>query len=204
MKCLNGNLYLVYIINKSLLCKAISSLFYFTHALFILLLKDDILKLMQWYHPYGLNTKEIVHKGWLNMVKLDKFANGRTSKPCIINKQLETNHTSRSGLILTYSLKLVIVVKSSTNLQVISNTKSCTETCRSTSFKWTEFMHGNHAWSLWLPSQTYNNFLDKDDSLAFTLKNASNSSLFCFQSKLHDSSKLTIDLVSPYQFCGDT
>jgi hypothetical protein len=41
---------------------------------------------MQWYHPYGLNAKIIMHKGWLHMVELDRLANGRTTKLCIRKK----------------------------------------------------------------------------------------------------------------------
>jgi hypothetical protein len=59
----------------------------YANALLLLLLMDDILELMQWYHPYGLNAKNIVDQGWLHMVEVDNFANGMVGKPCIRKKQ---------------------------------------------------------------------------------------------------------------------
>ncbi len=48
------------------------------------------------------------------MVEVDTFANGMVGKPCITKKKQETNQASPLGLTLTYLLKLVMVVKSST------------------------------------------------------------------------------------------
>jgi hypothetical protein len=76
---------------------------------------------MQWSHPYGLNAKKITHQGWLHMVELDRPTNGRTCKPFIKRKESKTNQASPLGLILIYLLRLVVIVKISTNPQVVSN-----------------------------------------------------------------------------------
>ncbi len=83
MKCLNGNSYVLHIIKKNHLCKVIPHLKKNCQHTFILLLMDDILELMQWYQPYGLNEKKIVHQRWLHMVKVDRSTNGMVGKPCI-------------------------------------------------------------------------------------------------------------------------
>jgi hypothetical protein len=38
---------------------------------------------MQWYHPFGLNAKKIVHQRWLHMVEVNKSTNGMVGKPWI-------------------------------------------------------------------------------------------------------------------------